>query len=288
MKAITIWQPWAEFIAAGVKHNETRSWATKYRGPIAIHAAVKPIRQVVPLLSEKAFGLMVEKLEKASMANGELLTYFNYGEVIATAELVACHLITEEYLSTLPDTREELRDRMIIQVVNETKVLLYSGLLAERDRETLFEVNALLPRFEYGREYDQESFLISMQSCFKESDDREAVTMLASNIVNTQEATFSDNGTTQQAVMKTGITTKDNVLVPNPVNLIPYRTFLEVEQPASDFVFRVSEGRGGAPVFKLVAADGGVWKSQAVANVKAYLVEALKDIPDRDKITIIA
>ena len=42
MKAITIWQPWAEFIAAGVKHNETRSWATKYRGPIAIHAAVKP------------------------------------------------------------------------------------------------------------------------------------------------------------------------------------------------------------------------------------------------------
>ena len=112
--------------------------------------------------------------------------------------------------------------------------------------------------------------------------------MLASNIVNTQEATFSDNGTTQQAVMKTGITTKDNVLVPNPVNLIPYRTFLEVEQPASDFVFRVSEGRGGAPVFKLVAADGGVWKSQAVANVKAYLTEALKDIPDRDKITIIA
>ena len=49
-------------------------------------------------------------------------------------------------------------------LVNETKVLLYSGLLAERDRETLFEVNALLPRFEYGREYDQESFLISMQS----------------------------------------------------------------------------------------------------------------------------
>lgn len=81
---------------------------------------------------------------------------------------------------------------------------------------------------------------------------------------------------------------KDNVLVPNPVNLIPYRTFLEVEQPASDFVFRVSEGRGGAPVFKLVTADGGVWKSQAVANVKAYLTEALKDIPDRDKITIIA
>ena len=34
----------------------------------------------------------------------------------------------------IKENREELRDRMIIQVVNETKVLLYSGLLAERDR----------------------------------------------------------------------------------------------------------------------------------------------------------
>ena len=177
---------------------------------------------------------------------------------------------------------------MIIQVISATKVLLYSGLLPERDRETLFEVNALLPQFEYGREYDQESFLVSMQSCFMPSEDREAVTILASNITNTQEQAYSDNGVTQQAVMKTGITTKENVLVPNPVNLIPYRTFLEVEQPASDFIFRIGEGRGGAPAFKLVAADGGLWKSRAVENVKKYLTEALKDIPDRDQITIIA
>ena len=188
----------------------------------------------------------------------------------------------------IKESREELRDRMIIQVISATEVLLYSGLLPERDRETLFEVNALLPQFEYGREYDQESFLVSMQSCFMASDDREAVTILASNITNTQEQAYSDNGVTQQATMKTGITTKENVLVPNPVNLIPYRTFLEVEQPASDFIFRISEGRGGAPVFKLVAADGGLWKSQAVENVKKYLTEALKDIPDRNQITIIA
>lgn len=53
---------------------------------------------------------ITEGREKASMANGELLTYFNYGEIIATAELVACHLITEEYLSTLPDTEKALGD----------------------------------------------------------------------------------------------------------------------------------------------------------------------------------
>lgn len=188
----------------------------------------------------------------------------------------------------IKESRDELRERMIIQVVSATEVQLYSGLLEERDRETLFVVNALLPHFEYGREYEQEAFLVSMQACFAPSDHREAVTILASNIVNTQQNTYSDDGITQQAVIKTGITTKENALVPNPVKLIPYRTFLEVEQPASEFVFRISEGRGGAPVFKLVAADGGLWKSQAVDNVKRYLVDALADIPDREKITIIA
>lgn len=200
--------------------------------------------------------------------------------------------IMETTLTSLVDyikeSRSELRDRMIIQVVNPERVLLYSGLLPERDRETLFEVNAVLPKFEYGRDYEQEAFLISMQACFEPSPDREAVTIMASNIVNTQQATYSDDGTTQQAVIKTGITTKENALVPNPVKLIPYRTFLEVNQPPSEFVFRISEGRNGAPVFKLVAADGGLWKAEAMDNVKHYLMDRLADIPDRSKITIIA
>ena len=38
MKAITIKQPWATLIALGEKQFETRSWQTKYRGPLAIHA----------------------------------------------------------------------------------------------------------------------------------------------------------------------------------------------------------------------------------------------------------
>ena len=38
MKAITIKQPWASLIAFGEKYNETRSWRTKYRGEIFIHA----------------------------------------------------------------------------------------------------------------------------------------------------------------------------------------------------------------------------------------------------------
>ena len=36
MKALSLLQPWASAMAAGVKRNETRSWPTKYRGDLVI------------------------------------------------------------------------------------------------------------------------------------------------------------------------------------------------------------------------------------------------------------
>lgn len=44
MKAISLWQPWAAAMAAGEKLNETRSWATSYRGPLAICAAKRRMK----------------------------------------------------------------------------------------------------------------------------------------------------------------------------------------------------------------------------------------------------
>jgi activating signal cointegrator 1 len=39
MKALSLTQPWAILIAEGTKTIETRSWPTRYRGPLLIHAA---------------------------------------------------------------------------------------------------------------------------------------------------------------------------------------------------------------------------------------------------------
>lgn len=43
MKALTLHQPWASLVAVGAKTIETRSWSTSYRGPLAIHAARRPM-----------------------------------------------------------------------------------------------------------------------------------------------------------------------------------------------------------------------------------------------------
>jgi len=40
IRALTIRQPWASLMALRLKQMETRSWDTKYRGPVAIHAGL--------------------------------------------------------------------------------------------------------------------------------------------------------------------------------------------------------------------------------------------------------
>lgn len=76
---------------------------------------------------------------------------------------------------------------------------------------------------------------------------------------------------------KYGNAGKEDVIVPNPVTLRPYRTFLEVEQPESKFIFRIREGSDGQPMFKLVEADAGLWKYEAVDAIKKYLTENLPE-----------
>lgn len=65
MKAITIRQPWASLIALGEKKIETRSWQTKYRGPILIHAGKS--------VDKKA---MIGLLYKLGIAAQDVMDYY--------------------------------------------------------------------------------------------------------------------------------------------------------------------------------------------------------------------
>ncbi|MEG2294316.1 MAG: hypothetical protein RR936_08180 [Carnobacterium sp.] len=64
----------------------------------------------------------------------------------------------------------------------------------------------------------------------------------------------------------------------------PYRTFLEVPQPESAFIFRLDD-EGRCALFE---ADGGLWKNEAILNVRKYLEVAFKQEIEDGKINIIA
>lgn len=78
MKAITIRQPWASLIALGEKKIETRSWQTKYRGPILIHAGKSVDKKAMKTLCIK------EALERHGINRAEDLPT---GCIIAKANL---------------------------------------------------------------------------------------------------------------------------------------------------------------------------------------------------------
>lgn len=80
MKAITIREPWASLLATGHKHYETRSWATKYRGPIAIHAG----KQLDNAFKDEH---VAEQLQRCGITP-ENAKDLPLGAVIATADLV--------------------------------------------------------------------------------------------------------------------------------------------------------------------------------------------------------
>lgn len=39
---LSVRQPWASLIVLGLKDVENRTWTTKYRGPLLIHASLRP------------------------------------------------------------------------------------------------------------------------------------------------------------------------------------------------------------------------------------------------------
>lgn len=182
---------------------------------------------------------------------------------------------------------KEFPGSMIIHIVSPTKVLLMSALDKEREREVLFETNAEISEFRFDQWYDQERMMIDLQANFEKNEDLELIVKAVGNIEKRNGQEYSDDGVSQVATMKTGIATKADVIVPNPVQLIPYRTFQEVEQPASKFVFRIGDKE--VPAFKIVEAEGGIWKNEAIANIKSFLAENLSNLVPaiRDRITVI-
>ena len=78
MKVITIKQPWATLIAKGYKEYEFRTWKTKYRGDILIHAGKQINKKLI---------------EKFKSYNLEYPT----GKIIAKARLTDCVEVNDTF-----------------------------------------------------------------------------------------------------------------------------------------------------------------------------------------------
>ena len=91
-----------------------------------------------------------------------------------------------------------------------------------------------------------------------------------------------DNGVSQEVEARQGVSLKALVQVKPRVALRPFRTFLEVEQPVSEFLLRLDDD-GNVGLFE---ADGGMWQQTAKASIAAYFEDKLAQEVKDGKIVV--
>lgn len=165
-------------------------------------------------------------------------------------------------------------EKLLVHVDSPSRIYLYSPLNPDRERECYIEAAAILPNnIQFDRFLDVEQFNIMLQSSFVDNNDRSLILKVIGNIKEEGIRQIGDDGVSQAATIKTGVASVNDVVVPNPVVLAPYRTFPEVIQPESKFIFRMQSG----PKAAIFEADGGAWRNEAMKRIKNYLAEALKE-----------
>lgn len=187
-----------------------------------------------------------------------------------------------DYLKNNVDNVTE--GKVVIHIDGAQHVTLYHELNNDKNRESFISAIPTLPNVVIDRYINLEDFGIMLRSMFIQSDTTYALLKICGNITDENSLKYQDDGVSQSVAARTGIARVEQVDVPNQVKLQPFRTFAEVEQPESEFVFRLRKSGEniGAGIFE---ADGGAWKLEAIKRIKGYLE---KELSGMDNIVILA
>jgi hypothetical protein len=171
-------------------------------------------------------------------------------------------------------------EKHLVHVVDETRVdVITADSNAWKNREVLVTCNLTqtIP-FTFAKFHTQDQFIIGLLSCFAQTPDRDDLAKLA-GAAKAEAVTLShDDGISQEVTVKGGAHLMDKVTAKNIVQLAPYRTFRDIAQPTSDFLFRMQQSGENLPTFALWEADGGKWKLDAIALIAAKLSAALEEV----------
>jgi len=184
-----------------------------------------------------------------------------------------------DYINTMAGDHE----KVFLKINNYNSVSLLGQIQPENSNTRFVYAQADLKteQFSFSRPvspnwYDLENFVIALQSQFVQTQKIDELISHLSHLANETVVDVKDDSFSQSYQIKTGITTKSQVVVTNPITLQPHRTFSEIVQPESTCIFRL-KSKGGMQC-ALFISDGGAWKLDAITNIKEWLQEQLPGI----------
>lgn len=171
---------------------------------------------------------------------------------------------------------------LIVHVESVDKVSVFSrleGLERKRDEFIVAKIYEAFKSFRFGEYHEVEGFVIALRSLFEPTADLDKLIAFVSKVSGGQNFGLEDDGVTQTVNLKAGVSgalTKE-ASAPVIVKLSPYRTFRELKQIESEFLFRMKliNTERQAVGCALFEADGGRWRLSAVARIRDFLTASL-------------
>lgn len=176
---------------------------------------------------------------------------------------------------------EKVGVTILVQAKSYKTVEVMTTYLPDFSRNALYRAEADVPGLRTGFR-DRETALIELRSLFIPNEGTQYLLDLLSRITDEKSVSSRDNGVTQVVEARQGVALNAVVEVKPRILLRPFRTFLEVEQPESEFLLRVNADKG----IGFFEADGGVWRLEAKRNIADYFARNLADLIDAGRVVV--
>ncbi|MHC4864657.1 MAG: hypothetical protein ACYTEX_11260 [Planctomycetota bacterium] len=222
----------------------------------------------------------------AELANGKILEA--HGKAYSKGELVSLPApesstkpISVHSLSGFVDfTKTKIAKKVTALVVGPREVILMSDVYGDwKQRDTYAKAEPFVGRdFPFGRYLDVETFIVGLKTSFVDDEQVASILRLVGNLQASAVRTVEDDGISQEVTVRKGVAKVGNEVVASPVELRPFRTFQDIEQPSSRYVLRLNGKDEGVPSVALFEVDDKLWQLTAVRDIKKYLDEYLPDV----------
>lgn len=197
------------------------------------------------------------------------------------SETKTATIMAECIAGAMKDTLEKYGTAIMVQVVSNNTVEVMTTYLSDFSRNKLYRAKADAPGLRTGFR-GREVALIELRSLCIPNEGTAYLLDLLSRMTNENSVSTNDNGVTQTVEARQGVALNAVVEIKPRVMLRPFRTFLEVEQPESEFLLRVDPDEG----IGFFEADGGIWKLEAKKNIADYFLKNMGDLIDAGKVVV--
>ena len=237
----------------------------------------------------------VIELQPARLLDVNGFTYIDKDKTVTlftppTATVLQLHTLSG-FIRLLEGSFEDfVPGNTLVHVESFNEVYLLSNVSDSYGRRQHFvKTSALKPEreFKFNTYQPQEDFNIALRTMFVQDPALDELVQLAGTIAKQTEVQQEDDGFSQRVTAKAGVHLVREKTIKPRVTLKPFRTFLEVDQPSGDFIFRVRHDEDRGNLCALFEADAGRWKLTAMDTIAAWLkqklttsdVEAIRTLP---------